>query len=196
MGALELTDWRRTVRLLVIADFAPMLGMGIADYVAAHDIDAVVTAGDLTRHDLAGIDGLSVPVLGVYGNHCDGRYLEDLGVTNVHLKKVMVGAVSFTGLQGCVRYKPGTTDVLYTQRQYKRLVRKLPNAEVLVTHCPPRGINDHEDPAHVGIEALRNWVDRFQPTVLIHGHTYPMAPVDSYGRTRIEYVRGARVVVV
>jgi len=184
------------MRLLVIADTPPQLGMGIAEYVAAHDIDAVVTVGDLTRFDLAGIDRLSVPALGVYGNHCDGRYLNDLGIKNLHLKKAVVGDVSFTGLQGCVRYKPGTTDVLYTQRQYGWLVRALRNADVLVTHCPPRGINDHEDPAHVGIDALRKWLDRVQPRVLIHGHTYPSQPVASYGPTRIEYVRGARVVEV
>src|ERR1700757_4330841 len=98
--------------------------MGIADYVAAHDIDAVITAGDLARFDLAGIDSVSVPVLGVYGNHCDRRYLEDLRITNLHLKQAVVGVVSFTGLEGCVRYKPGTADVLYTQRQYRRLVKR------------------------------------------------------------------------
>ncbi|MDT5259360.1 MAG: uncharacterized protein QOD10_4440 [Mycobacterium sp.] len=184
------------VRLLVIADTTPKLGMGIADYVAAHDIDAVVTAGDLTRYDLAGIEGTRVPVLGLYGNHCDGKYLKELSITNLHLNKAVVGGVSFTGLEGCVRYKPGTADVLYTQREYRRLVKKLPTAEVLVTHCPPLGINDHEDPAHVGIEALRSWVDRFRPRVLIHGHTYPSQPVNSYGGTRVEYVRGGRVVEV
>jgi Icc-related predicted phosphoesterase len=184
------------VRLLVIADTTPRLGVGLAEYVAAHDIDAVVTVGDLTRFDLEGIDRLSVPTLGVYGNHCDGRYLKDLGIKNLHLRGAVVGGLSFTGLQGCVRYKPGTTDILYTQRQYRWLVKRLRSADVLVTHSPPRGINDHEDQAHVGIEALRKWLDRVQPRVLIHGHTYPAQPVESYGPTRIEYVRGARVVEV
>jgi Icc-related predicted phosphoesterase len=182
--------------LLVIADITPQLGMSIADYVAAHDIDAVVTAGDLTRFDLAGGEDLTVPVLGVYGNHCDGKYLKDLGIKNLHLKKAALSGVSFTGLQGCVRYKPGTTDVLYTQWQYSWLVKRLRPADVLVTHCPPRGINDHEDAAHIGIDALRKWVERVQPRVLIHGHTYPKQPVTSHGSTRIEYVRGARVVEV
>jgi uncharacterized protein len=183
------------MRLLVIADITPQLGMRITDYVAIHDIDAVLTVGDLTRSDLAGIDRLAVPTMGVYGNHCDGRYLKDLGMTNLHLRKTVVGGLSFIGLQGCVRYKPGT-DILYTQRQYSWLVKLLRGADVLVTHTPPRGINDHEDPAHVGIDALLPWVDRHQPNVLIHGHTYPSRPVESYGRTRIEYVRGARIVEV
>jgi len=184
------------VRLLVLADITPSLGMGIAEYVAAHDIEAVITAGDLTRYDIEGIDHAGVPTLGVYGNHCDGRYLKDLGITNLHLSKSVVGGLTFTGLQGCVRYKPGTPDILYTQRQYRWLVKALRAADVLVTHCPPLGINDHDDPAHVGIEALRKWLDRVQPRVLIHGHTYASDPVTSYGPTRVEYVRGARIVEV
>jgi uncharacterized protein len=170
--------------------------MGIADYVVAHDIDAVVTVGDLTRYDLAGIDSAPVPAVGVYGNHCDGRYLKDLGIKNLHLSRSVVGGLSFTGLQGCVRYKPGTTDILYTQLQYRWLVKRLRSAEVLVTHCPPLGVNDHDDAAHVGIVALRKWLDRAKPKVLIHGHTYPSDPVTSYGPTRVEYVRGARVLEV
>jgi hypothetical protein len=39
------------VRLLVIADTTPQLGMRVADYVAAHDIDAVVTAGGARRYE-------------------------------------------------------------------------------------------------------------------------------------------------
>ena len=150
------------MRLLVIADTTPTLGMSIADYVTAEDIDAVITAGDLTRFDLVGIDSLHVPTLGVYGNHCDGRYLKDLRIKDLHLKRAVVGGVSFTGLQGCVRYQLGTDDVLYTQWQYRYLVTRLRKAEVLVTHC----------------------------------HTYPKEPVESYGDTRVEYVRGARVVTV
>lgn len=184
------------LRLLVIADITPKLGVGIAEYVEANGVDAVVTAGDLTRYDLDGIDRVAVPTMGVYGNHCDGRYLKDLGVKNLHLRKASVGGVSFTGLQGCVRYKPGSVDVLYTQWQYKWMIMRLRSAEVLVTHCPPRGINDHEDPAHVGIDALLPWLDRAQPRVLIHGHTYPAEPITSHGSTRIEYVRGARIVEV
>ncbi|NMO03997.1 metallophosphoesterase [Gordonia sp. TBRC 11910] len=183
------------MRILVIADISPKLGMSLPDFVAVHGIDVVVSAGDLTRYDFAGIDRVTVPVLGVYGNHCDGRYLKDLRMTNLHLTRVEVGGVSFTGLEGCVRYKSDTPDVLYTQRQYRRMIRKLPTADVLVTHCPPRGINDHDDPAHVGIDALGNWLEHNRPQLMIHGHTYPSQPMTQYGDTRIEYVRGARIVL-
>jgi uncharacterized protein len=84
----------------------------------------------------------------VYGNHCDGRYQEDLGTANLHLS--MVGGVTFTGLEDCVRLKDGTKDLLYTQSEYSNLAHQLPPADVLLTHCPSAGINDHPaDPAHV-----------------------------------------------
>jgi uncharacterized protein len=75
-------------------------------------------------------------------------------------------------------------------------VAALPPADVLVTHCPPRGINDHDDPAHVGVDALNEWLRRVQPAVMIHGHTYPTQPIRQTGSTRVEYVRGGRIVTV
>lgn len=183
------------VAALVIADTRPDFGdRSLAEFVADHDIAAVITAGDLHRSDIAGVDGVDVPVMGVYGNHCDRRYLEELGMANLHLTTAVVGSVRVTGLQGCVRYKPGTKDLLYTQDEYAELISELPPAEVLVTHCPPAGINDDPaDPAHVGIIALRGWLERHRPKMVIHGHTYPTVPTSVCGRTRIEYVHGARV---
>jgi len=184
------------VRALVIADTPfHFRGRSLGDVVADNALDLVITAGDLHPADIPGIDELRCPVLGVYGNHCNGRYLDDLGMTNLHLMQVSVAGITFTGLQGCVRYKPGTRDLLYTQAEYSDLIGHLPPADVIVTHCPPAGINDHPtDPAHLGIEALRYWLDAHTPRVLIHGHTYPKSPVSTYGPTRIEYVRGTRIV--
>ena len=102
---------------------------------------------------------------------------------------------TFTGLEGCVRYKASRTDVLYTQGEYREMVAQLPLADILVTHCPPTGINDHaRDPAHNGIDALLPWLEQFTPRVLIHGHTYPRQPVRRHGPTRIEYVHGGRII--
>lgn len=184
------------MRALVIADASPQLGMPIPDFVGTYSIDVVITAGDLNRYKLTGIDRAGVPTMGVYGNHCRRDYLDALGMHNLHLSTVDIDGVSFTGLEGCVRYKRDTAAALYTQEEYHRLVAELPAADVLVTHCPPRGINDHEDPAHVGIEALNDWLRRAQPALLIHGHTYPTQPVTQVGPTRVEYVHGGRIVMI
>lgn len=93
----------------------------------------------------------------MYGNHCDRRYLEDLGIRNLHLSSVEIAGITFTGLEGCVRYKNGSSDVLYSQSEYCAMVERLPAADVVVSHCPPARINDHPgDPAHIGITALRS----------------------------------------
>lgn len=184
------------MRALVIADATPQLGMPIPDFVRAHRVDVVITAGDLNRYKLTGIDQAGVPTMGVYGNHCRRDYLGALGMQNLHLSTVTIDGVSFTGLEGCVRYKADSAAALYTQEEYHRLVAELPPADVLVTHCPPRGVNDHDDPAHVGIDALNDWLQRTSPALLIHGHTYPTHPVRRVGSTRVEYVHGGRLLTI
>lgn len=184
------------MRALVIADVAPQLGMSIPDFVRTHRLDAVITAGDLSHYKLAGIERVDVPTMGVYGNHCTRGYMTNLGMRDLHLTTTTVGSITLTGLEGCVRYKPDTHAALYTQDEYRQLVAALPPADVLVTHCPPRGINDHDDPAHVGIDALNDWLDRIRPAVMIHGHTYPTQPIRRKGSTRVEYVHGGRIVTI
>lgn len=181
---------------LAIADAPPKLrGQSLPEFVESNAIDLVITVGDLHRTDIEGADRLSIPIIGVYGNHCDRRYMEDLGIKNLHLSAATIKGITFTGLEGCVRYKAGSRDALYTQQEYGTLVRGLPPADVIVTHCPPRGINDHpSDVAHVGIEALRARIDTASTRLLIHGHTYPKAPLALHGSTRIEYVYGAKII--
>lgn len=99
--------------MLVIADVRPDFGdRALADVVEDQGVDLVITAGDLHRTDIAGIDQLPVPTLGVYGNHCDGRYLADLRMTNLHLRCVELNGLRFTGLEGCVRYKEDRKSVV------------------------------------------------------------------------------------
>lgn len=40
--------------------------------------------------------------------------------------------------------------------------------DILITHCPPRGINDNTDPAHIGFDGLREYVDRVSPRYVFH----------------------------
>lgn len=180
------------MKLLLIADKAPEDIPDIPKYVSDNNIDAVITAGDLYGSVLRGISDCAIPALGVYGNHDSGTYLDSLGMTNLHRTKTTINGVTFVGIEGCVRYKASQHAIMYSQDEYAALIADLPPADVLVTHCPPRGINDHTDPAHVGIDALRDWIDQHHPRIAIHGHTYPQHPTTHYGRTQIVYVHGAR----
>jgi Icc-related predicted phosphoesterase len=184
------------MRILAIADRSPRLPASLPQYVADQQIDVVITAGDLFPVSIRDVGACGVPVLGVYGNHCDGTYLGALGIDNLHGRQVTLGPVTFAGVEGCVRYKDSDTAIMHTQAEYATLLADLPASEVLVTHCPPRGINDHDDLPHVGIDALRDWVDTHQPALLIHGHTYPKQPITQHHTTQIAYVHGARIITL
>ena len=67
----------------------------------------------------------------------------------------------------------------YREREMRAQIRKLwfqlwrlKRLDVLVTHAPPRHIHDAEDRCHKGFNCYRNFIDRYKPRVLIHGHIH------------------------
>jgi Icc-related predicted phosphoesterase len=182
------------VRLLVLADQAPR--GDVLDWVANNDPDAVVTLGDLDVAWIETLADVSLPKLGVYGNH-DAPYMPSLGITDLHLRSMDVDGVTFAGFEGCVRYRPGEHQ--FTQEEASSLVRSLPAADVLICHAPPAGVNDEPgDRAHEGFLGLREWVGTNVPRLVLHGHTHPRpgGGVRRVGDTRVVHVVGARVVEV
>ncbi len=186
------------MRVLALADRP--FHSDVADIARQHDLDAILCLGDLQPSWLESLDKVSVPKLGVYGNHDDEPYAEWFGIDNVHLNRIdLDNGVSVSGFEGCVSYRRSDARAgpSYTQRQAKRLMRKLPAADVLLCHCPPYGVNDDpSDPAHVGFIGLRDWVLAHNPRWLLHGHVHPRpgSLVQRIGETRVVYVNGARVI--
>lgn len=165
------------------------------------NVGAIISCGDLAQSYLARAAAQGVPLFGVYGNHCKHGYLRSIpDATDLHGGHVTLlpGGIRAVGVEGCVRYKDDTDDVLYTQDEYARILSTYPTAgiDMVITHCPPRGINDHDDDAHVGIDALRDYVEQAQPAWLIHGHTYPDSPVTRWGATTVVYVHGHHTISV
>jgi Icc-related predicted phosphoesterase len=181
------------MRLLAIADEEPWVPRG--SLIEMHEPDVVLTLGDLTADVLDPIGRYAVPVLGVYGNHDDGRYLDAANATNLHLRSATVDGVTFAGFEGCVRYRRGAP-LQYTQKQAAKLARKIPRADVLVTHSPPRGIHEEpDDRAHEGFEGLRDYVTVVQPRLHLHGHTpAPPRHATSLGETTVMHVVGHRLI--
>lgn len=183
------------MRILAIADRNP--GINLSQTVADERVDLVVTLGDLERQDLLGLlEVVNIPKLGVYGNHDSGNYMDELGIINMHLKTVSYRGITFGGLQGCVRYKESPDAIMSTQEETWKMMAGFPGVDIFLTHCPPRGVNDEEEVAHQGFDALRDYVEKMKPKFLLHGHTYPTEEtmVRKLGDTEIIYVHKYKII--
>lgn len=183
------------MRVLALADKPPPFDPVLM--ARQSGVEAVLCLGDLDRAWIESLGDLDVPLLGVHGNHDPEHLLSDLAIEDLHLRRTQLdGGITVAGFEGCVRYRRGGAHQ-YTQREARRLTRRLPSAEVLICHCPPAGVNDDpEDAAHVGFEGLRDWVDEHRPRHLLHGHTHPVPGqvVDRCGDTRVHWISGAQTV--
>lgn len=152
-------------------------------------IELLIFLWDLYYQDVEQVKNYpNIPAIGVYGNHCDGRYLEDNGIRNLHLKTWEYKGVTFWGFEGYVRYKKGMFQ--YTQEEALELIQSLPRVDILICHCPPFWINEGKiDHAHIGFQATLEYIKKFKPKYLFHGHTYDDGSfVESFGETKIVYV--------
>lgn len=179
--------------MLAFADQEPHIPL--ERLVRHHRPDAVVLLGDLEPEWVDQLGRFAdLPVLGVYGNHDDGRYLQARNTTDLHLTTAQVGDLTFTGFQGCVRYRRDAP-LQYTQREAARLARRLPSADVLLSHAPPRGVHEEpDDRAHEGFDALLAYIERVQPRMALHGHTpAPQRRAQRIGATTVIHVVGAQL---
>lgn len=179
------------MKALVCADTRPQ--ERLSDMYARTQPDLLITLGDLQYHDIVDVETIPVPKSGVYGNHCRFDYMEELGIWNMHLKIWDFGGLRFGGFEGSVRYKP-VGEHQYHQDEALLMLAGFPPVDVLITHSPPYQINDHEDPAHIGFMALKNYLYQHRPRHLFHGHTYPEPPITQWESTQIHYVHGAEVI--
>ena len=67
----------------------------------------------------------------------------------------------------------------YSEAQMRRRIQKLRwqlwrlgGVDIVVTHAPPYGLGDGDDPAHWGFESLRELLDKYHPRYLVHGHVH------------------------
>ena len=86
------------------------------------------------------------------------------------------------GLSGSSKYNNGACQ--YTDREMKRKLKKLSfrlflnkllygrYLDILLTHATPRHIHDHEDPCHIGFECFNWFLQKYQPSLMVHGHIH------------------------
>jgi len=161
------------------------------------EYDLMLSCGDLKASYLRFLVTMGrVPLLYVHGNH-DLRYKTDPpeGCDCVEDKLVVVNGLRILGMGGSAFY--GGKEHQYTERQMERRLRKAAfkirragGVDILLTHAPAKGHGDADDYAHRGFECFLDFMDRYKPAYLIHGHVHmnygSSIPREScYGSTKI-----------
>lgn len=143
------------------------------------DYDLIISCGDLKANYLSFLVTMArCPVLYVHGNH-DTSYdkFPPEGCDCIDDYLVTYNGVRILGLGGCRKYRPGPYQ--YTEKDMRRRINRLRwklllsgGVDIVVTHAPPLGLGDLEDPAHWGFQALVDLIDQFNPKYLLHGHIH------------------------
>lgn len=158
------------------------------------DVDIVIGCGDLPASYIEFLsDALMRPVYYVLGNHAEeltragerGNPRHPEGAIDLGGKVVRDpgSGLIMAGLPGSVRYSEHEP-VQYTERQMTWMILKMAPKllwnqlrhgralDLLVTHSPPRHVNDREDIAHRGFRAMRRFLRWFRPRYQLHGHVH------------------------
>ena len=171
----------RPIRILAVSDEPdPSLDSAVTrERIGA--VDLVIGAGDLEPDYLSFVtDAFDAPLRYIRGNHDvgsawsatrrtllpepmrDGRVVEEIGLR-------------LLGFSGSPIYSEGEMQVS-SLGMWARVIRSSSAAQrarpvLMVTHAPPRDLNDDDDRAHRGFTAFRWLVDRVAPPLWLHGHT-------------------------
>jgi Icc-related predicted phosphoesterase len=104
------------------------------------------------------------------------------GSTYIGSRAVLRKGLLIGGLGGCRRYNRGENQ--FTEFQmFRRILVMVPRLiwnkivhgryiDILLTHAPPRGVNDRPDPTHMGFRVFHWFVNTFKPLYLLHGHVH------------------------
>lgn len=174
------------------------------------DVDAILGCGDLPYYYLEFIvTMLGVPCYYIHGNHdkaeqTDGG--EELraprGCISIEGHSVRYNGLIFAGLGGSIRYNKEEgaqfTESEMLFRMWRITPRLLLNryrygryVDVLLTHAPPLGIHNGPDRPHHGFRSFLQFMDRFKPRYLIHGHIHR-----SYGFSAVTETRYNQTIVL
>jgi calcineurin-like phosphoesterase family protein len=195
----------------------------LADPRPVRSAQLIVAYGDLPAEYLGALmNALDLPLVFVPGNHdpdqsgfrvtrsglvtrsgFPARPPWPPGAVNADGRVVDVAGLRIAGLGGCLRYNDGPNQ--YTERQQARRARALRRrarwrvirdhrpVDLLLTHAPPRGVGDGDDPAHRGFGCYLGLTAALHPPLLLHGHVHPYGeavPPRPLGGTMVRNVTG------
>jgi len=211
------------MKVLAVSDWPHEFLLTDSGLAGLRDVELILACGDLPFDFLESLLTLAnVPLFYVLGNH-DSPMLRASGATSVEPdggvnlygrvrrfrgrsgSELLVG-----GLEGSKRCS-GKGHELTEFEMFRRALRMVPRLlwnrlrrgralDVLITHSPPAGIHEGDDPCHRGFRAHRWLVRWFRPTLMLHGHVHPSYGVDVrpvfLGPTEIRNIYGSTILEV
>ena len=144
-------------------------------------VDLIVGAGDLEPDYLSFVtDAFDAPLRYIRGNH-------DVGPAWSHTRRALLpepmpdgkvieeAGLRMIGFSGSPIYSDRGMQVS-ALGMWARVLGSWSAAQrarpvIVITHAPPRDVNDDDDRAHRGFTAFRWLADRLSPPLWLHGHT-------------------------
>ena len=197
------------------------------------DVDIVFGCGDVPARYLEFLaDALDRPVYFVLGNHHEeltrkgvsGTRYEPMGCIDIggRVRRDPITGLILAGFPGSPKYSRETEQQYSDREVFWMMLRMTPKLawnrlrhgrwlDVLISHAPPRHINDREDVPHRGFRSLRAFLRWFKPAIHLHGHihiydrnevvetayaTSTVINVYPYRRVRLEASQSARAMLV
>jgi len=149
------------MRILSISDVIRPILLEEQGKQLVKKIDLILSCGDLPPEYLTTLaHTYGVPLYYVCGNH-DIRFKSSppKSCINLHGRLVRFGGLKILGLEGSIWYNGGPFQ--YTEGQMRSCLRRLrptlwweKGIDMVVTHAPPRHIQDGEDLCHQGSSAF------------------------------------------
>lgn len=171
----------KPIRILAVSDEPDRSLDSPGTREALGHVDLIVGAGDLQPEYLSFVtDAFHAPLRYVRGNH-------DVGPAWAHTERALLpqpmpdatviedAGLRIVGFSGSPIYSSRGLEVSSFGMWSKSVLASVRGRKrqplLVVSHAPPRNVNDDTDLAHRGFTAFRWLVRRLQPPLWLHGHT-------------------------
>jgi hypothetical protein len=191
------------MRMLAFTDFhgndAAFAGAG--ELIRNDRWHCILVAGDIANYDVElakrRLTELAEPGIALFfvpGNMDSPDLSSWAGSSSVlplHGKSARIGDVFFVGLGGSPPGPFSTPFQIPEERASQLMSQAMTGYEkgvlVLVSHCPPKNTKLDVVPSgeHAGSVAVRNFVEKFKPALVVSGHVHEARGTDSIGGTTL-----------
>lgn len=167
------------------------------EVITSYDPNVILISGDIT--DFGDIDEAESILselsydqavnIFVPGN-CDPPeilYIDRVGdFLNIHSRSLTVSDLKFFGVGGGL-ISPFDTYIEFSDEELRNYLKPLERPFVLVTHTPPHNtsLDIIWNGSHIGSKVIREYIETYQPNLVVSGHIHEARGIDYIGATII-----------